>query len=292
MSDSLPPHGLHHAWLPCPSPTLKICSNLYPSSWWCYPTISSSVIPFSSCLQSFPASESFPVSWLFASSGQSIGAFASASVFQLNNQGWFPLGLTDLISSLSKGNLKILLYRHSSKASILQHSTFFIVQLSHPFMTTGKTITLTTWTSVDKIRSLLFNTLSRFVFALVSRSNISSLMAYWTPTDLRASSFTVMSFCLFILFMGFSRQKCWCGLPFPSPVGHILSELSTMIHLSWVALHIMTYGFIELGKVVIHDWSLHSVFPLMDKMLVQASWWEGLAVGKTGSCSGGQGYAQ
>ena len=282
MSDSLQPHGLHHAWLPCPSPTLKICSN---------PTISSSVIPFSSCLQSFPASESSPVSWLFTLSGQSIGALTSASVFQLNNQGWFPLGLTDLISLLSKGSLKILLYRHSSKASILQHSTFFIVQLPHPYMTTGKTITLTIWTSVDKVRSLLFNILSRFVFALVSRSNSSSLMAYWTPTDLRASSFSVMSFCLFILFMVFSRQKCWCGLPFPSPIGHILSELSTMIHLSW-EMTIRTHGFIELGKVVIHDWGLHSVFPLMDKMLVQASWWEGLAVGKTGSCSGGQGYAQ
>ena len=118
-----------------------------------------------------------------------------------------------------------------------------------------------------------------------------SPVAYWTPTDLRASSFTVMYFCLFIPFMGFSRQERWSGLPFPSPVGHILSELSTMTHPSWVALHVMTHGFIELGKVVIHDSGLHSVFPLMDKMLVQVSWWERLAVEKTGSCSGGQGYA-
>ena len=101
LSDSLWPHGLLHARLPCPSSTTRACSDSCPLSQWCHPTISSSVVPFS-CLQSFPASSvSFPMSWLFASSGQSIGV--SALVFPINIQGWFSLGLTGLISLLSKG---------------------------------------------------------------------------------------------------------------------------------------------------------------------------------------------
>ena len=96
---------------------------------------------FSSCLQSFPASGSFPVSWLFTSGSQSIGASATASVLPMNIQGWFPLRLTSLISFLSKG-CSSLLQDHSSKASVLRHSAFFMVQLSHPYITTGKTIAL------------------------------------------------------------------------------------------------------------------------------------------------------
>ena len=88
------PHALQHARLPCPSPTPRACSNSSPSSQWCHPTISSSVIPFSSCLQSFPASGSFPTSQLFASGGQGIGVSASASVLPVNVQDWFPLGWT------------------------------------------------------------------------------------------------------------------------------------------------------------------------------------------------------
>ena len=96
MSDSLGPHELQHARLPCPSPSAGVCSNSCPLSWWCHPTISSSVVPFSACQKaSFPASGSFPVSRLFASGGQSIGA--SASVLPLNIQGWVPLGLTGTI---------------------------------------------------------------------------------------------------------------------------------------------------------------------------------------------------
>ena len=106
-------------------------------------------LPFSSCLQPFPASRSFLMSQLFASGGQSIGASAPASVLPMNIQGWFPLGLTGLISLQSK-RLKSLLQHHSSKASILQHSAFFIVQFSHPYMTTGKTISLTRWTLAAK----------------------------------------------------------------------------------------------------------------------------------------------
>ena len=98
VSDSLQPHGLQHTRLPCPSPTPGACSNSCPSSWWCHPTISSSVIPFSSCLQSFSASGSFPVSQLFAPGGQSIGVSASASVLPMDIQDWFPLGWTGWIS--------------------------------------------------------------------------------------------------------------------------------------------------------------------------------------------------
>ena len=96
-------HGLQHAKLPCPSRPPKICSNSCPLSRWCHPTISSSVVPFSSCLQSFPASGSFPMSQLFASGGRSTGASASASVLPMNIQGWFPLGWTGWMSLHSKG---------------------------------------------------------------------------------------------------------------------------------------------------------------------------------------------
>ena len=102
MSDSLWPHGLQHTRLFCPSPTPGACSNSCPSSRWCHPTISSSVIPFSSRLHSFPASGSFPMSQFFESGGQGTGASASASVLPMNIQGWFYLGLTCLISLLSK----------------------------------------------------------------------------------------------------------------------------------------------------------------------------------------------
>ena len=100
MSNSLWPHGLQHTRLPCPSPTLEAYSNSCPSSRWCHPT---SVIPFSSHLQSFPASGAFPMSQFFSSSSQSTGASGSASVLPVNIQGWSPLGLTGLICMLSKG---------------------------------------------------------------------------------------------------------------------------------------------------------------------------------------------
>ena len=102
MSDSLWHHGLQHAKFPCPSPTPGVYSNSCPLSRWCHPTISSSVVPFSFCLQSFPASGSFPMSQLFASGGQSIGVSASTSVLPMNIQDWFPLGWTGWISLQSK----------------------------------------------------------------------------------------------------------------------------------------------------------------------------------------------
>ena len=122
VSDFLQPHGLQYARLPCPSPTPKVCSDSCPLSRWCHPTISSSVIPFSSCLQSFPASGSFLVSQFFATSGQSFGVSASTSVLPMNIQDWFPLGLTDLLAF--QGTLRSLLQHYSSKASVLWCSAF------------------------------------------------------------------------------------------------------------------------------------------------------------------------
>ena len=149
------PHGLHDARLPCPSPTLKVYSNSWPSSQWCHPTISSSFTPLSSCLQSFPASGSFPICQFFASGGQSIGVSASTSILPMNIQDWFPLGGTGWFSLQSKG-----LSRVFSNTTVQKHqfdSAFFMIQLSHPYRTTWKTIALTRWTFVGKVMSLLLN---------------------------------------------------------------------------------------------------------------------------------------
>ena len=124
VSDYLPPHGLQHSRLPCLSPTPRAYSNSWSLSQWCHPTISSSVIRFSSHLQSFPASVSFPMSQFFASGGQIIGASASASVLPMNIQYWFPLGLTGLTSLQSKG-----LSRVFSNTTVQKHQ-FFSTQLS------------------------------------------------------------------------------------------------------------------------------------------------------------------
>ena len=143
------PHGLQHARLPGPSLFPGACPNSCPLSLWSHSTISFSVVPFSSCLQSFPASGSFPMSRLFTSGGQSIGA----SVLPTSIQSWFPLGLTAI-----QGTLKSLL-QHNLKVSIIWLSAFFYSPtLTHT--TTGEIIALTTWTFVSKVMSLLFNTLS------------------------------------------------------------------------------------------------------------------------------------
>ena len=155
MSDSCDPMN-------CSTPGFPVCHQLPDLAqthvhWvgWCYLTISSSTTPFSLCLQSFPASKSFPVSQFFTSGSQSIGASASAN--PSNEYSGFISFRLNLLDLAVQGTLKSLLQHHSSKASILQCSTFFIVQLSHPYMTTGKTIALTRWTCVDKVMSLLFN---------------------------------------------------------------------------------------------------------------------------------------
>ena len=144
-------------------------SNSCPYSWWCHPTISSSVIPFSSCLQSFSASWSFPMSQFFTSGGQSF----SFSISPSNEySGLIPFRMDWLDLLAVQGTLKSLLQHHSSKASILQCSAFFTVRLSHPYMTTGKAIALTRWTSVGKVMSLIFNMLSRLVIAFLPRRSV------------------------------------------------------------------------------------------------------------------------
>ena len=170
VSDSLRPHELQHARPPCPSPTPGVHSDSRPSSQWCHPTISSSVIPFSSCPQSLPASESFPISQLFTWGGQSTRVSALASFLPKNTQDLISFRMDWLDLLAVQGTLKSLLQHHSSKASVLRHSAFFTVQLSHPYMTTGKTIALTRWTFVGKVMSLLFNILSRLVITFLPRS--------------------------------------------------------------------------------------------------------------------------
>ena len=144
-------------------------AQTHPLNWWWQPTLSSSVTFFSSCPQSFLASGSFPMSRLFPSGGTHVGA--SVSVLPMNIQGWFHLGLTGLISLQSK-TLKNLLQNHSSKALIHRQSAFFMVQLSHLYMTTGKTIALIIWSFVGKVMSLLFNMLSMFVTAFFQKASV------------------------------------------------------------------------------------------------------------------------
>ena len=171
MSDSLRPHGLQHTRPPCPSSAPGVHSNSCPSSWWCHPAISSSVVPFFSCLQSFLASGSFPRSQFFTSGGQSSGVSALASVFPMNVQDWFPLRWTCWIYLLFKGLSRVFSNTTVQKHQFFGAQLFFIVQLSHPYMTTGKTIALSIQTFVSRGIALLLCCLlmvSRFVVAFLS----------------------------------------------------------------------------------------------------------------------------
>ena len=159
-----------HTRLACPSPTPGACSNSCSLNWWCHPTISSSVIPFSSCLQSFPASGSFLMSQFLAIRWPKYWSFSFSISPSNEYSGLISYGMDWLDLLAVQGTLKSLLQNDSSKASILWHSALFIVQLSHPSMTTGKTIALTRWTFVGKVMSLLFNMLTRLVIAFLPRS--------------------------------------------------------------------------------------------------------------------------
>ena len=170
VSDSLRPHEPQDVRPPCPSPTLRVYPNPCPLSRWCHPTISSSVVPFSSCPQSFLVSVSFPMSQLFASGGQSIGVSASASVLAMNTQDRSPLGWTGWISLKSKGLSRVF------SNTIVQKRRFFGTQLSHPYMTTGK-LALIRRPFVGRVTFLLFNMLSRLVIAFLPRSEHLNFMA-------------------------------------------------------------------------------------------------------------------
>ena len=180
VSDSLRPHEAQHVRPPCPSQTPRVYSNSCPSSRWCHPAISSSVIPFSSCPQSLPASGSFPLSQLFAWGG-SIGSFSFSISPSNEHLGLISFRMDWLDLLAVQGTLRSLLQHHSSKASIFRRSAFFPVQLSYPYMTTGKTITLTRQTFVGKVMSLLFNMLSRLVITFLPRSK--RLLISWLQSS-------------------------------------------------------------------------------------------------------------
>ena len=169
VSNSLQSQRLQHSRPPFPSPTPRAYSNSCPLSWWCHPTISSSVVPLSSCLQSFLASGSFQESQFSTAGDQSIGVSSSTSVLPMNIQDWFLFGWTGCISLQSKG-----LSRVFSNTTVQKHPFFStqlsLVELLHPYMITGKTIALTRWTFVGKIMSLLFNMLSRLVITFLPGS--------------------------------------------------------------------------------------------------------------------------
>ena len=170
MSDSLRPHGLQHTRLPCPSPTPGACSNSCPSSWWCHPTISSSVVP---C----PAFSLYQDQGLFqwVSSSHQVAKDWSFS-FRISPSNEYSGLISYRIDSFYllavQGTLKSLLQHHSSKASILLHSAFFVVQLSHPYMTTGKTIALTRWTFVGNVMSLHFSMLCWLVIVFFQGASV------------------------------------------------------------------------------------------------------------------------
>ena len=195
MSNSLWPHGSQHARPPCPSPTPEAYSNSCPSRQWCHPTISTSVIPsppafnlsWHQGLSQWAALHiRWPKYWNFSFSISPSNEYSGLIYFRMD---W--LGLLAV-----QGTLKSLLQHHSSKASILWHWAFFIVQLSHPHMTTGKTIALTRRTFVGKVMSLLFNMLSRLVIAFLPRSKCLNFMAAVTIcSDFGASQNKVCFHC-------------------------------------------------------------------------------------------------
>ena len=172
MSTSLRPHESQHTRPPCPSPTPGVYSNSCPSSWWCCPAISSSVVPFSSCPQSLPASGSFPMSQVFSWNGQSTGVSASASVLPMNTQDGSPLEWTGCISLQSKGLARVF-----SNTTVQKHQ-FFGAQLSSQSNShihtwpLEKTIALTRRTFVGKIISLLFNMLSKLVITFFQGASV------------------------------------------------------------------------------------------------------------------------
>ena len=175
MSHSLWPHGLQHAKLPHPSTILRACSNSCPLSQWCHPTISYSVALFF-CLQSFPATGPFQVSSCLHQAAKLLELQLHFSISPSNEYSGLISFRTDWFDLLAvQGTLKSLLQHYNSKASIFRCSAFFMVQLSHPYKMTGKTIALTIWTLIGKVMFLLFNMLSRLVIGFLPRSKHLSI---------------------------------------------------------------------------------------------------------------------
>ena len=194
VSDSLWPHEPQHTRPPCPSPTPRVYPNSCPLSWWYHPTISSSVVPFSSCLKSFQVSGSFQMSQLFASGGQSIGVSASISVLPMNTQDWSPLGWTGWISLQSKGLSRVF-------NTTVQKPQFLCTQLSlrsnshiHRWLL-EKNIALTRWTFVGKVMSLLLNMLSRLVITFLPRSKRLLISWLHSPSAVILEPKKIISHC-------------------------------------------------------------------------------------------------
>ena len=231
------------------------------------------------------------MSQLFASGGQSIGASASESVLPMNILGWFPLRLSGLISLLSKRLFKSLLQHHNWKASILHCSAFFMVQLSNPYMTTGKTITLTRWTFVGKMMPLLFNTLSRFFIAFLQRNKHFLIMVQspsaviLEPEKIESATVPIFSWSIshemmrlyaMILLFGMLSFKPTLSL---SPLTLIkrlfsssllsairMAQFSSVQSLSLIQLFVTPWtAALQASLSIINSWSLLKLIPL--------SWW-------------------
>ena len=196
LSNSLRPHESQHARPPCPSPIPRVHPNPCPSSQWCHPAISSSVIPFSSCPQSLPASGSFPMSQLFASGGQSIGVSALATVLPKNTQDWSPLEWTGWISLQSKG-----LSRVFSDTTVQKHQFFGAQLSSHPYVTTGKAIALTRWTFVSNLITLNCDHFLHKNYVSITYSTA----CYYQKSPSAPSQKEIIPIYIFILRMGLPR---------------------------------------------------------------------------------------
>ena len=221
VSDSLQPHRLQHARLPYSSPSPGVCSNSCPFSQWYRPTISSSVVHFSWLLliSTFPASGSLQMSQFFASGWPKYWSFSFSIGLCNEYSGVISLRIdrSDLLAV--QGTRKSLLQHHSLKTSILWPSAFFMVQLSHPYMTSGKVIALTIWTFVDKVMSWLFNTLSRFIVAFLPRSRgllISCLQSQSAvilePEKIKSVTVSIVSPSICHEMMGLDAMnsfECW-----------------------------------------------------------------------------------
>ena len=256
VPNSLWPHALQHTRLPCPSPTPGACSNSSPSSQWCHPTISSSVVPFSSCLQPFPASGSFPVSvlhsrwpkyWSFSFSISSSNGYSGLISFRID---W-------LCILQSKALSRVFSNTTVQKTSILWCSAFFIVQLSHPYMTAGKAIALSRWTFVSKVMSLIFNMLSRLVINFLSRSKCLLISWLKSPSGVifkPPQNKVFHSFHGFPIYLPWSDGTRCHDLSFLNVVLSQLLSLSSrgslvplcFLPLGWCHLHIWDYWYFSL----------------------------------------------
>ena len=209
MSNSLQPHGLQHTRLPCPSLSCRVCSNSCPLSWWCYPTISICITPFSACPQIFPASGSFPITELFASGGQNIGA--SAPILPMNIWGWILLALSSLNSLLSEG-----LSRVFSSTTIQSISSLALSILYSPALKTvhdyWKNHSSDYKIFVSKVISLLFNMLSRFVVAFLPRRKSLLIPGLQSPSTVILEPKKI-SLSLFPFFPYLLAMKWWDGMP-------------------------------------------------------------------------------